>query len=583
MEAVAEQIATPTAAPAVGKRKLWFSLALFSILWLDLCHQLSYMWSTNEQYAYGWFVPILALGLFLKKWPTRPAVSSQSSIVGGFAVSSPVVRGLVGLAVSSPVVRGLVVLLAVLLLPLRVIHEINQDWSFCSYLLTVCVVGLSLYAVFLLGGWPWVKYFAFPICFILVAVNWPYRIENSLKHRMMNAVAALTVEIAGWLNIPALRHGNVIELATGSVGVEDACSGIRSLQSTIMAGFFLGELYLLTLPRRFLLVAIGVPLAFAFNIARTLFLTWQASASGSAGVTKWHDSAGMTISLVCFACLWLIALWLRRSTTPETPVLRRFSEGGSTLNSQPVTTLNSQLSTLDPSTLNPQLSTSAKWSVVSGQWSVVSKYLVACGLWSLISIITTEVWYRSHETDPAQTVRWTAQFPTNAAAARPIYIDKEVRQVLRCDQGEALSWQEQDGGKWSAYFFRWRSGEATSRMAARDHRPEICLPSRGYKVKTDLGLLFVLAQGLQLPFRGYVFDDGGHVLYVFFCLWEDGADKQTGLGKSKYLDRLDSVLGGKRRLGQQTLELVLSGYGTMEEAEQALRQRLPSLVQLGLH
>ena len=142
------------------------------------------------------------------------------------------------------------------------------------------MIALSLYAVFLTGGWPWVKHFAFPICFILVAVNWPYRIENSLKHRLMNAVSGLTVEIIGWLNVPAVQHGNVIELSTGSVGVEDACSGIRSLQSTIMAGWFVGEFYLFKWSRRFLLLVVGIPLAFSFNVVRTLFLTWHASAGG---------------------------------------------------------------------------------------------------------------------------------------------------------------------------------------------------------------------------------------------------------------------------------------------------------------
>jgi hypothetical protein len=118
-------------------------------------------------------------------------------------------------------------------------------------------------------------------------------------------------------------------------------------------------------------------------------------------------------------------------------------------------------------------------------------------------------------------------------------------------------------------------------MAARDHRPEICLPSTGFKVKADSGIHFLPAHGLELPFRSYVFEDAGRVLYVFFCLWEDGADKQHGLGRSKYLDRLDSVLAGRRRLGQQTLEIIVSGYTGMPEAEEAVRQRLPTLVQLG--
>jgi exosortase len=568
-------------------------LAAFSLLWLDLCHQLSYVWRTNEQYAYGWFVPILAICLFLKKWPTRPEVGLQDRGTTGQQVGDPrsVVSGQWSV-VSSPVVPFLLsafILLACLsLLPLRVIHEINQDWSFCSYVLTLAVVAVSLYAVFLMGGWPWVRHFAFPICFILVAVNWPYRIENSLKHRLMNAVSGLTVEIIGWLNIPAVQHGNVIELSAGSVGVEDACSGIRSLQSTIMAALFLGELYLLKRPQRFLLVAVGVPLAFVFNIVRTLFLTWQASSGGEAAIAKWHGSAGMTISVVCFGCLWLIAVLVKSRTTGK--------QDHETKDHRPRTTSPQSASTPLTSDFRPPTSGSpvASLSARGEGWGEVApspisdlpssfprRFLLACGLWSLLCIGATEAWYRAHETDPAQTVRWSAQFPTNSPTAHKMWIDKEIRQVLKFDQGDGLSWEESDGTKWSASCFRWRAGEATSRMSARDHRPEICLPSRGYKVKSDLGILLLPAHGLELPFRAYVFEEEGRVLYVFFCLWEDGAEKQSGLGRSKYLDRLDSVLAGKRRLGQQTLEIVVSGYPDMAEAERALRQRLPSLVQVG--
>jgi exosortase len=592
--------ADQAAKPRASALKTWLPIAVFSILWADLIRQLSYMWSTNEQYAYGWFVPILAFGLFLKKWPTRPpAVAPDFS----FQLSTVSFSNGRFLLFAFPISA------LVLLLPLRVIHEINQDWSFCSYLLTLVVVALTLYAIHLAGPqsvvrspwsvvrgpWsllsPWVKYFAFPICFILVAVNWPYRIENSLKYRLMNAVAALTVEITGWLNIPALRHGNVIELATGSVGVEDACSGIRSLQSTIMAALFLGELYLLKWPYRFLLLAVGIPLAFSFNVVRTLFLTWQASLGGTSAVAKWHGSAGMTISVACFGCLWAIAVLIRKRGTQQKVESRKQkaekAEAGQDKPQLPAfmphPSETSPLSTLNPQPSTPVVSSSSapRFLLSAFCFPPTRRYLLAVGCWSLFCIGVTETWYRSHETDPAQTVRWSVQFPTNSPSAHKLWIGKEVRQILKCDQGDGLSWEEPDGSKWSAYCFRWRAGEATSRMAARDHRPEICLPSSGYKVKADLGTLLLTAHGLELPFRAYVFEDAGRVLYVFFCLWEDDTDKQTGLGRSKYLDRLDSVLAGRRRLGQQTLEIIVNGYAGMEEAERAVRQRLPSLIQLG--
>src|SRR5690606_35653403 len=46
------------------------------------------------------------------------------------------------------------------------------------------------------------------------------------------------------LGIPAVRNGNLIELAFTYVGVEEACSGVRSLLSCIFAGFFFSSAFM---------------------------------------------------------------------------------------------------------------------------------------------------------------------------------------------------------------------------------------------------------------------------------------------------------------------------------------------------
>lgn len=551
----------PALAPSGGLRQLWLPLLVFAVLWVDLVRQLSYIWDTNEQYAYGWFVPLLALGLFSKRWVTRPL--PQPSTLG-FLLSASCF------------------LLCLFLLPLRVIHEINQDWSLCGGILSLSVVALSLGALFLQGGWPWVRHFLFPVCFILVAVRWPYRIEHSLTYRLMDLVASLTVDVLGWLDIPALQKGNLIEVATGTVGVDEACSGIRSLQSTIMAALFLGELNLLPWGRRLLLLAAGVPVAFSLNVARTTFLASQASSSGLGAVDRWHDSAGMTIFLVTFACLFLLAWLLRNKTIGPLALAPRSSDVSSPASGHPAALplFPVQSSTLNLESLESPAPLLTPPST-SGSLPPLRRYLFAVGLWSLCVLALTELWYRAHESKSTSTPQWSARFPTSSPRAIEIPINPTTRKVLKCDQGAGLSWDEPDGSKWWAYNFLWRAGDATSRMAARDHRPEYCLGATGHNLKADLGIRYLPAHGLQLPFRAYTFENAGGTLHVFFCLWEDGAAKQSGLGRSKYLDRLDSVLAGQRRLGQQTLEIVMSGYVSLEEAEQALRQRLPGLIQLG--
>src|ERR1039457_6716555 len=97
----------------------WLPLAAFAILWADLIRQLSYMWSTNEQYAYGWFVPFFAAALFWRRWLDRPLPQDSAFTVSEFQRFSFNHRFLLSV---------FCFLLCLLLLPLRIIHEVNQDW-----------------------------------------------------------------------------------------------------------------------------------------------------------------------------------------------------------------------------------------------------------------------------------------------------------------------------------------------------------------------------------------------------------------------------------------------------------------------
>jgi len=510
--------------------KVWLPIILFAVLWADLVRQLSYTWGTNEQYAYGWFVPFFAAALLWRRWMTRPAARPQASPFWLVA---------------------LVVVAAVVLLPVRVVYEINPDWPLCSWLMTLTVVGISLYAVFLAGGWKWVRHFAFPVCFILVAVQWPYRIEHGLTQGLMRVVAGVTVELLGWLNIPAFQHGNLIELSTGVVGIDEACSGIRSFQSTLMAALFLGELYRLRTPIRLLLVGAGLTAAFLFNVCRTLILTWQANAHGLSAIDKWHDPAGFSIAVACFFCLWFAAVLCKsRWSAVSGPVV----PGSSPRNSQ-------------PSILNPQRSPSTPRG-----------FLIAVGCWSLCVLALTEAWYCSHNIKETGVFHWSVTLPATNPTFQKIELPPRTVKLLAYDYGTTGRWLEEGGVEWDVSFFRWRPRSVESVIHARRHRPEICLPASGFKQLTESELVFFDAGQLKLPFRKYTYASEGQILYVFFCQWEDGAEKQTGMQASKQSDRIRSVLVGRRHLGQQTLEVIITGSPSLAEAEALVRRRLPELI-----
>ena len=221
-----------TAAPALfGNLFSGWGLAIMAVTacWFLFFIELRGEWATNAQYSYGYVVPLLCAAVLWRRWQERPASLPGSAILAGLAACG----------------------FLCLLLPLRVVLEANPEWRMVYWAHGFVVIGLSFSLLYRAGGWQWVRFFAPPLVFMLVAVPWPMELEQSIIQNLMRLVAGLTVEVAGWLGIPALQHGNLIEVKGGVVGIDEACSGVRSLQSALMLSLFLGEMYRFAVRRRY--------------------------------------------------------------------------------------------------------------------------------------------------------------------------------------------------------------------------------------------------------------------------------------------------------------------------------------------
>jgi hypothetical protein len=89
--------------------------------------------------------------------------------------------------------------------------------------------------------------------------------------------------------------------------------------------------------------------------------------------------------------------------------------------------------------------------------------------------------------------------------------------------------------------------------------------------------------GMPLAFRTYLFDWNGTTLHVFYLIWEDGnreVDPTILRQDWSGISRLQRVWFGQRNLGQQTLEIVLSGATSEEEARTTLQAELGKIVQI---
>ncbi len=135
----------------------------------------------------------------------------------------------------------------------------------------------------------------------------------------MTAGVLHTLHLVG---VPAQQQGNIIELASTTVGVAEACSGIRSLLSCIYVGFFFAAWQVRAPTRRALLIAIApiAPvLAVAMNFLRSLTLTLMANAGWDIS-GFWHDATGFAVLGVTAVALAFLALALSPRTAGPAPL-----------------------------------------------------------------------------------------------------------------------------------------------------------------------------------------------------------------------------------------------------------------------
>ena len=119
------------------------------------------------------------------------------------------------------------------------------------------------------------------------------------------------------LGVAAVRQGNIIELATTAVGIEEACSGVRSLVSCVFAGFFFSATLVRRPGSRACLILLAAPLALAMNFLRSLTLTLLAN-SGVNIAGTWHDVTGFAVLGLTATLLGGLALLLERSSPGAT-------------------------------------------------------------------------------------------------------------------------------------------------------------------------------------------------------------------------------------------------------------------------
>lgn len=257
---------------------------LVALWWVN---DLSFQWATLIEYQFGWIVLLLTAYLAWERWPTRP----KMDIPAPFWFCFLICLGAAPLVAVSELYKN-----AVARVPSTAfILSLGCCLFLVSNLLLVC-------------GRRTVRHFLFPLLFFFVAVPLPKSIWNPVVFGLQQLVTWIDVESLRIMGIAAESQGSVINLPNCQVGVNEACSGIRSLQSSVMAALFVGDLTLRSNTWKVIFFGAGIFLAMAGNFFRSLYLAYSAYLGGPEQLKKVHDTAGW--SVLAFTAVGLVILSL---------------------------------------------------------------------------------------------------------------------------------------------------------------------------------------------------------------------------------------------------------------------------------
>jgi exosortase len=269
--------------------------AFLAALHAQLALALVPSWNDGTYYDYGFLVPFLAPYCFLARW--REAGIGEAELD----------RRLRRLG-SSGMLIGLVLATLLLVLPLRLVQGADSGWRAPLYLHALLALGLSAFLLFRIEGRGAMRYWGCALL-VLLAVPLPSQIETALIRNLTSGVLESALFYNRMLGLPLESAGETIFANGIPLQVSDGCSGIRSFQSGIFAGFALGELMRLSLVSRGLLLGAGLGIAFLMNAARVIYLVRHAVAHPGADLQRVHDISGY-VSLTTTFLLIAAAGWL---------------------------------------------------------------------------------------------------------------------------------------------------------------------------------------------------------------------------------------------------------------------------------
>jgi exosortase len=397
-----------------------------------------------------------------------------------------------------------IALSVLVIFPLELARQAPMHWRFYPWLIGLFAFGNTLAVAWLTGGRERVGIFFVPALFALTAIPWPTFLENAVAFPLMGVVTAWSAGLLHLLGYPAMVSGNVITLPNCTVGVEEACSGLRSVQTALMVGLAAGELKRFGVVSRVALLVLAFLLALIGNQVRVLMLALAGISGGSSAVAGMHDTAGYAVLGILLGGVAL-GSWIlgKIAGGQEGRVVTRYS--GAVVNLDGGSEWSEKDEVGSPRT------------EIRGRNSLGAVLLGA----AVLAMLSAHGWYWLARGEASRPVAAMLEARPDGGFVVDDEVPAAVLEMMRPDDWIYIR-AERDGrpAELVGYHFYWEPGRGNARQMY--HRPDACMPGAGWRIDGEVTRETLRVGDREVVFNVFPFRNPGGRSLIYWAAYLNG-------------------------------------------------------------
>lgn len=263
-----------------GKNLPWAAIAWFGILlivaYYPILRHLVWQWSTDGDVGHGFFVPVVAGYIAWQRRDKLAAIEWKPAWWGIALLAWGAVQAYIGL--------------------------LGAELFLQRTAFLISLVGMLL----VLGGTALIRELAFPLLLLPFMIPLPTVVYNQITFPLQLFASRVAETLLGAIDIPVLRDGNVLTLASQTLSVAEACSGIRSLLSLSFLALVYAYFFDTKVWMRWALFLGILPIAILANAGRVTITGILSERDPELARGIFHEMEGFVIFMIAMVMLFVL-------------------------------------------------------------------------------------------------------------------------------------------------------------------------------------------------------------------------------------------------------------------------------------